>query len=248
MLQWIPPVAIALIFILQLFFSWVGVFPGNLPAITQNAWYAAFGFYSEADDMAKFVEVQPGVSSKTEADAAKKPAETARRDQPEVVLDRPSISLLLIFYLVPFFLVTLAATVLVAVLPYVQLSLPPAVQQLLPWKWVILTALNAVLVLFLVLQMLTYFGIESSYAASIEARFAPAKAANGEGKPERKLTTTEKNQLAVERGKYLQWLQRTTTLYVVLLLHVLSLVSCALIYWIEKRGSAKPLPRLEIRY
>src|SRR3989442_1506053 len=61
-----------------------------------------------------------------------------RKDNP-IKDNRPGVSVLLIFYLL-FFIATLLATVAVVVLPFVQMQLPPQVQQLLPWKWAIVAA------------------------------------------------------------------------------------------------------------
>ena len=59
-------------------------------------------------------------------------------------------------------LAVVALRLAVAVLPFIKAPLPPQVQQLLPWRWAILAGLNALLLLFLGLQMVLSFGLESS--------------------------------------------------------------------------------------
>src|SRR5205823_12701853 len=49
-LRWVVPVCLVLIFLLQ-FFTWVEIAPGGIPALTQNAWQAAFGGKNVGKDM-----------------------------------------------------------------------------------------------------------------------------------------------------------------------------------------------------
>src|SRR5205823_5545966 len=65
-LQYVAPVSVVLIFILQLF-PWVGIYPGGVPVVTQGAWGAAFGSYSVDHDLISYNPFQetkdkPGVS------------------------------------------------------------------------------------------------------------------------------------------------------------------------------------------
>jgi hypothetical protein len=228
----VPPVALVLIFILQ-FPTWVEVAPGGVPAVWQNAWGAAFGSATPDRDMSDFF---PLLTEKKVREI-----NDGRDDKHKEVSTDPGVSLLTLFYLLPFFLVTLVATLGVAALPYVHVQLPPQVQQLLPWRWLILTGLNALLLIFLGMQLLLNFDLETKAKKWIDNR--PGIKDREELKENKEVKKAE-----VKRGEMLEWLQRTNVLRVVVVLHVLATLAAALVYWIDKRGPAKPLPRIDLRW
>ncbi len=233
-LQGVPPIAVLLIFVFQ-FFPWVGVYPGGVPAVWQSAWQAGFGGYSEDIDMTGPKGVYPVRSEEDVRKSNESRAETA----PKQVVTKPGVSLLTLFYLLPFFLITLIVTLAVAVLPFVKVQLPPQVQQLLPWRWVIVAGLNALVLLFLLLQCGFSFDVESKAKDWIA------------NQPEVKKTpedNKEKKQQMVFIGEREEWIQRTMWLRLVVLLHILATLSAAMVYGIEKRGTSKPLPRLEVMW
>src|SRR5690606_33028628 len=121
------------------------------------------------------------------------------------------------------FVLTLAASAVVVALNFVTLNLPPAVQMLLPWRWAILFGLNAVLLLFLTLQLFLGFNIESSFKE--RARDNPSL------QKEAKNTEEEKKAEAMF-GMEVAWLYRTNALRLVVVLHVLATVTAGLVYWI----------------
>src|SRR5262245_34710544 len=49
--QWIAPAALLLVFLLQILFSWVGMFPGGYPAATQGAWSSTLGYTAYIDPL-----------------------------------------------------------------------------------------------------------------------------------------------------------------------------------------------------
>jgi hypothetical protein len=222
-------VALLIIFVLQ-FFTWVEVAPGGVPAVTQSAWGAAFGAWTQDPDMKGIFEI------KTE-EQVRKANEKLPEGKKKEVSNAPGLSWLTVFYLLPFFLLTLIVTLAVAALPFIKAPLPPQVQQLLPWRWAIVAGLNAVLLLFLGLQLLLNFSLESNLKAWFDEQPVMKKADKD---------TKETKQAEVVRGRYLQMLHRTIWLKLAVLLHVLATVSAALVYWIEKRGPAKPLPRVDL--
>ncbi len=233
-LQWVPPAAVVLIFIFQ-FFPWVGVYPGGVPAVWQSAWQAGFGGYSEDIDLTGPRGVYP---VRSEEDV-RKSEESRGKDAPKPVVTKPGVSLLTLFYLLPFFLVTLIVTLAVAALPHVKVQLPPQVQQMVPWRWVIVAGLNALVLLFLVLQCGFSFDVESKAKEWIA------------NQPETKKTpenNMEKKQQMVYVGEREEWIQRTSWLRLTVLLHILATLSAAMVYGIEKRGQTKPLPRLEVMW
>lgn len=232
LLQWVAPAGMLLIFLLT-FFSWVQIAPGGVPAVTQNAWQAAFGGYTEDIDMRK----QFRIITDREAEDLK-----AKQGGDEIG-NAPGVSPLLLFYLI-FFVVTLLVSVFVAVLPFIKMPLPPQVQQVLPWKWAILAGLNAVLLLFLTLQLLLNFSLESTMAAWVENQPQVKR----ETIEKDKLDTRAKKEIEAYRGSMLQWRERTLWLWLAFLLHVVATAAAGLVYWMERRGPGKPAPTLELRW
>lgn len=232
LLQHVPLACLALVFVLQ-FFSWVGVYPGGVPAVTQNAWQAAFAGYSSDPDMKEKFRV---ITEKDAADLNER-----KKVEYKEISNEPGISLLTLFYLVPFYLVTLAFAGFVAIQPRLSnVKLPPQLAQMLPWKWTILAALNGILLLFLGLQLALNFSLESSVKTWIENK--------PEVKYDKDAKTEEVKVKTALLGNYVGQIHRTNTLYLVFLLHVLATVSAGMVYWLERRGPNKPLPTLELRW
>jgi len=142
-LQWVAPVCVFLIFILQ-FFTWVGVFPGGVAAFRQGAWSAAFA------------------SGEPETDLS----EIAKVDETQL-----GVSVLTVFYLL-LFLPTMVVTIGVIVLQFVKLSpMPPILKQLLPYQWGIVTVANLLVFFFLLLQLFLGFDLESSWAKKADSTY-----------------------------------------------------------------------------
>jgi hypothetical protein len=206
-LPWIAPVCLLLIFVLQMF-TWVGIYPGGVPAMTGSAWSAALGSYSKDGDLKQKV---PAISDKK---------------------FQPGVSVLTIFYLLLFFpaLVVTIASVVVLKIP---IKLPPQVEKLLPWRWGLVAALNLILILFLALQVLLGFSIESQYTEWVDKE---------EKRDEKSEPTTEDRKLAeAQRGELLERLRHTVWLRLVVLLHLTALVAAFLMFWTQQRGAHRPL-------
>src|SRR5262249_3840867 len=124
-------------------FSWVGLYPGGMPVVTQSAWGAAFGTHSLDPDL---VDAFPVAKDATDGLRA---------------------SWLTIFYLL-LFLPNIVLTVGVLVQHSRPINLPPHVKQFLPWRWGIVAAANALVFLFLLLQLLFGFSLESIYTERVE--------------------------------------------------------------------------------
>jgi hypothetical protein len=212
-LPWIAPACFLLIFFLQ-FFSWVGLYPGGVPSVTQNAWQAALGLYTEDGNLPS-----PAVEDEKY---------------------KPGVSLLTLFYLLLFLpaLVLTIASVVIDRLHFVPL--PPAVVDLLPWRWGIAAAASLVPFFFLAMQMLLGFSLDTRYAAWVEAQV----------KTESKGPKSTPQQLAEDsaRGKLLQDNYHTPWLYLVVLLHLTAIVSSTLMFWLDRRGPHRPLPRVELKW
>jgi hypothetical protein len=212
-LPWVAPVCVLLIFILQ-FFPWVGLYPGGVPALTQSAWGAGFAGYTEDPDMEG-----PAINPKDKDNAL------------------PGASVLTIFYLllfIPTFLLTIASLVV----DRVPVKLPPAVQKVLPWRWGVVAAANLVVFLFLALQLMTGFSLDSQYKEWVDKHV---------GKTSDKTTPVVKHAEAA-KGVALEELTHTFWLHLAVLLHLVAIIGAALAYGVERRGKDRPLPRLELMW
>jgi hypothetical protein len=221
-LQWIPSVGVLLIFILQIF-SWVGVYAGGLPVFTQNAWQAAFNGGTPDPDLANNAEVK-------------------FTDEK----DNPGVSVSTLFYLL-LFLPTMLLTIAVIVITLVPMTLPPAVEKLLPWKWGIVAALNLVTFLFLALQLVLGFSLESWWSTHAEELVAKRFNKDPKKPDKESKTTVEKKQSEAMLGTYLSMLSRTFWLRLSVWLHLLVIASAAMMYCLGIRGN-RPLPKLELVY
>lgn len=214
-LPWIAPVCLLLVFFLQIIPSWVGLYPGGIEAMWGNAWSAAFGAYTPDNDLKKEV--------------------------PFIADDKhkPGWSLLTFFYLLLFFPV-LVVTIASVVLPMIHVKLPPQVEKLLPWRWGIVAASNLILFLFLGLQVLLGFSLESHYRHWVDNQIKQEIKDNP--------TSEERKTVEAHRGELLDMLHHTIWLRLVVLLHLVAIVSSALMFWLNQRGTHRPLPKFELRW
>jgi hypothetical protein len=223
-LPWVAPVCVLLVFILQ-FFPWVGLYQGGVPALTQSAWGAGFAGYTPDPHMESFyisreVSLEKALNAKEKENAL------------------PGASVLTIFYLllfIPTFLLTIASLVV----DLVPMKLPPAMQKILPWRWGIVAAANLVVFLFLALQLMMGFSLDSQYKEWVEKNV---------GKIPEKKTTEVVEHAAAAKGVALQALTHTFWLHLAVLLHLAAIVGAALAYGVERRGKDRPLPRLELMW
>lgn len=213
-LPWIAPVCLLLVFFLQ-FFDWDGLFPGGEPAVTGNAWYAAFGAYAVDGDLKNPVHFGDDDSLK------------------------PGVSILTIFYLILFF-PALAVTIASVVIPLLSIKLPSQVNDLMPWRWGIVAAANLILFLFLGLQLLLGFSFDSRYRDWVDKETKRDAKSNP--------TTQERKLADAQRGELLNRLRHTNWLRLVVLLHLTAIVSSALMFWIDRRGPLRPLPKWELKW
>jgi hypothetical protein len=213
-LPWIAPACLLLVFFLQ-FFDWDGLYPGGMPAVTGNAWLTAFGAYTVDGDLKQLV---PAIEDEKH---------------------KPGASVLTIFYLIlffPAFVVTIASVVI----GLVPIKLPPQVEKLLPWRWGFVAAVNLIVFLFLGLQVLLGFSLDSRYRAWVDKETKRETPDNP--------TTPERKKAEAHRGELLERVHHTVWLRLVVLLHLVAIVSAALTFWLHQRGTHRPLPQLELRW
>jgi hypothetical protein len=149
-MKYVPASCVVLIFILT-FFPWVGAYPGGVAVRTQSAWGAAFGGYTDDEDLA--------------------PKEKEKEKDSD---EEPGVSVFLIFYVLLFPLVLLA-TIAVLLMHMNVFQPPAALQSIMPWRWGIIAALNILLFLFLGGQLLFDFSLESKYKDKVEKQFKDAR-------------------------------------------------------------------------
>ncbi|HTU16605.1 MAG TPA: hypothetical protein VMG10_00970 [Gemmataceae bacterium] len=219
-LPWIAPACLLLVFVFQLF-DWDGLYPGGVPAMTGNAWSAAFGTYSVDGDLKNRVDFK------------------SRGRFIDDEKHKPGASILTIFYLLLFFPV-LVVTIGSVVMTMVPIKLPPQVEQLLPWRWGIVAAANLILFLFLGLQVLLGFSLDSRYKDWVDSELKRETKENP--------TTQQRKEAEVDRGELLEMSRHTFSLRLVVLLHLVAIVSTLLMFWINQRGTHRPLPKLELRW
>jgi hypothetical protein len=151
-LPWIPAVTFFLIFVLT-FFNWVGKYPDGIGVVTQNAWQAAFGYYS--------------------LDAA-----FDQMDQFEVAKDAPGFSVNSFFYLLAFVPI-MVVTIAVVVVSILAVKMPPAIQNVWSWRFLAVGVLTLIPLFFLALQNLAGFPLEDKARTKIEEKNKGDKKAAG---------------------------------------------------------------------
>ena len=220
-LPWIAVGALALVFVL-LFFSWVGYYYKygwtDYGVLTQGGWGAAFGFYGDDKVWEKMTGIEPG------------------KNYPA-----PGHNWLLILYLL-LFLPALALCIFSAVLPRLTLKLPPAVEQVRPWRWAIVGALTLASFLVLGLLLLWGFTLEHRTVEAAENKFKDERAA---------AKTDEDNQivdLKIAQEVNSMGLRRTNYLRLAFALQIVAILAAALTFWLDYRGSAQPVPQLVLRW
>jgi hypothetical protein len=217
-LPWIAPVCVVLIFILQ-FFTWVCVCPGGEEMIGANAWGATFAGGTSNMDLQRTPIV-------------------GKLLNPESPNPIAGVSVLSIFYILPFVLVVLPVTVASIVLDRVPVKLPPAAQKVMPWRWGIVAALNLVFYLFLLLQMALGFALETNYNTWVKTTYSVPDTAQ----------TPEKLVNKATQGMAYEALRYATAMKLAVLLHLVTIGSSALMFWVDRRGPNRPLPRLELMW
>jgi hypothetical protein len=217
-LQTLAAVAVLGVFVLS-FFPWVGLYPGGVPLATQTAWQAAFG--SETVD--KELKDLPGFRLGPEGKG-------------EEAVGSSGLMILFVLLLIPTLLVTLAA----AVWNLVPVALPARLQALKPWRWGIAAALLLFILIFLALQEVSGFNLETRTTAELNQVLEgmEKKAAAG-------AKSAAVRGVAAVRGMAFGQLRRTAALIWATLLNVLALACALLVFWVERRGS-RPLPRVDL--
>jgi hypothetical protein len=212
---WIAPVALLLFFFL-LFFPWCGAYPGGYGVYTQNGWQGLWGGFS-ADAVGQKV---------------------LKQDKDQDVTNEVRPSTLSILFLV-LFLPGLVSAWVPIIMPHIQWTAPPAMQQLITWQPWISRGLVGAAFLVIVLQLLVGFGLENAATFATEQQFPEPAGA----------TPEELQRIVVARGADLGRLvmRRTVWLRGAVTLYVIAVAGMGLEFWLHQRGK-RPVPRVEVMW
>jgi hypothetical protein len=217
-LQWVAPIGVVLIFVLQ-FFPWVDFAPDGVSVFTQNTWQIAFNGGSLLDDEFK---------------------ETTK-----VLQEKAGVNVLTIFYLLAF-IPTLLLTVASVVQTVAPMKLPPGVTKLAEWRWGLATAVHFLTLLFLVLQAFIGFSFESSYEEKVTKEFKEAEEKLRDIKGEKEKKAAHRAAVA-ERNHAQSAMHRTFWFYLTIDLHMIALASTFIVFW-SGQHPGRPSPRLSLEW
>lgn len=215
-MRWVPAVALFLAFILTML-PWNGLYPAGYPAFTQNPWGAVVGSMSRdpvADDALRIGEEKLGD-----------------------ILDK---RLKMNWWLFPYLFLLVPTLLLAAAGPVVDLTkwkVPSNLEPLWQYRPALLGVLTVLLLLFLLAQWASGFGLQRAVNDWVEADHAAAKeAANTPEKLQR-----WEMQVAMKKGEY--HVRTTPWLRLALLMHLLATAAVVTEAGLMLRGKKAP-PRL----
>ena len=214
-LPWITAISLGLLFI-SWFFSWVGSYPGGYRVYTQNTFEILGG----------------GLSTDPVGDKVLRMDDQLRQNI--------SVDLLLLLYF-PAVLVALALAVAALVFRGDRSRLLPALQQIWPWRTMIIAATATFAFLILLLQLWIGFGLENGFAKVVNAKLEPKRAAA--------TTPEEVQKFEIERGSELGRfvIERTWFFRLAILCHLVAIAAVAIDIWLARRGQ-RPLPQLQVEW
>ncbi len=153
--------------------------------------------------------------------------------------EHAGVSVLTIFYLlllIPCILLIVAAAVVGAA----RIPVPASLHMVLSFRWIIAGALCLLMFFLLILQLMVWFGAESKCYHEISTKF------------QKEITEAQNAGAKVEfptspRGMALIALHRTFALDLVFWLHLLAVIVCGYMVYLEMRKTA-PVPKIELHW
>jgi hypothetical protein len=143
-----------------------------------------------------------------------------------------------LFYLLTF-LPVLALVIAVILASQLQVKLPPAVLPYWSWRYLVVAGATLIPLFFLLLQSLAGFPLEDKLKGLAVNKY----------ESERKTAKTDDDikRLDIEEGMELGkvCLHRTLARSLVVLLQLVAPIGALLAFWVERRGTGRPLPRFE---
>jgi hypothetical protein len=218
---WIAPAALFVVLVLWFVPSWVEASPGGYAVYTQRGFQTLWGGMS-ADAVGQKVLGEM------------KPSREINRDS---VPSNWLTTLLFICFLV--------AALALAVVPLVSAQAPalrqhPFVQQVWPWRSVLLVVASLLALVFMLLQLGVGFGLQKAVAAQAAAG---APQATGKETPDEEKAAAIRQGLEVDQYH----LRHTFWFWLALALLLVALLAAALELWLERRAG-RPLPRMELHW
>ena len=218
-LAWVPVGCLTLVFLLA-FFDWAGSYPGGTRLYSQTAWESMFGHYT----------LGSGLTEKVLADEASIKAKT--RFSFWVFLAMP----------------LLIATLLVAWAERLLVrdadpeKLPDWLQKVWPHRFPILAGAAGAVLLLILLQSATGFGLESAIRRHASEQFSVKEAAAD--------TPAKKQEVAVEEAKMINGygLRMTTARQLAIAASVVAVAALLGRWWLERRGPNAAPPRVFVQY
>jgi hypothetical protein len=165
--------------------------------------------------------------------------EDAGKDVP-VKEDDVGVSALTMVYILLFVILALPVTIAAIVFRFAPHLVPSGLRPMLRWTWGIVAAVNVLVFFFLFLQLLVGFSIESKYKEEVASNKLDKGLKDAKG--------SEKRQLEGTRNILLETLHRTAWLKLAVVLHLLAITCALLLFWVDRRGPGRPLPRLQLQY
>jgi hypothetical protein len=147
---------------------------------------------------------------------------------------KPGVSVITLFWIL-IFLLLLALSIAVVLVPHLAIKLPPAIKRHWDSRMIVICGVSLLLLFFMIVLDLTRFPLEdklTNWAKDKVTVFAD------------KDKKTHDYQEA--RGIASLGLQHTNAFRLVFFLLLITVVCALLEYWMERRGSTKPLPRIDI--
>jgi hypothetical protein len=209
--RWIPAGALFVAFLLT-FFSWNGLYPGGYSAYTQNAWQGLFASVSE--DQVAEDELKIG----------------------KELQDRVHTTWWILPYLL-FLFPTLILAVAGPVADLTKIKLPPNVEAIWRFRPLALGGLAVLVLIFLLAQWASGFGLQRAVSDKIDADFAAKKA---EANTPEKMQRWEMN-VSAAKGAF--HVRTTPWLRFAVLLQLLAAAAVAAEAGLMLRGK-KPPPRV----
>ncbi len=223
--SWTPAVALTLIFFLT-FATWIGSYVGASPIFTQNAWRAISGWPDRDFRLEELMKKQGWPT-----------ADIVNHVTSDWELMLPYI-VVLILAMILAWMERMLAAVRKSVFPRPLQWIP----SLWPYRIPILAGLATIALLLLIIQVANGFGLERSLHNVVSERFAEER---------QKAANNVAEQAAIDFKEDQEFarfnLERTTWLYLVILLHILVVLAMIARYILDRRGH-KPPPRIVIQY
>lgn len=216
-LAWVPVGCLTLVFALA-FFDWAGSYPGGTRLYSQTAWESMFGHYTTG-----------GVTEKVLADQAS--------------IDAKMRFSFWVFLAMPL----LIATLLVAWAERLLLrdadpeKLPDWLQKVWPHRFPILAGAAGLVLLLILFQSATGFGLESAIRRHVGEQFDTRAAAD---------TPAKKQEVEVERAKMVNGydLRMTTARQLAIAASVVAVAALLGRWWLDRRGPNAAPPRVLVQY